>query len=143
MARCSFSLATTNIKFAFSIPKLYIASLVHSCTFPAKLVNFNSLVKAKVPLFVKILYNFCYLLGKSLLWVGALLLSVAYIYALVTFIFFRESFDNTRNILCENLADCFFSVTRFGMIDHFLVYYSYSLHFWEDYVFTYTCNLLL
>ena len=62
-----------------------------------------------------------YIPGKSLLWVGALLLAIVFIYAVAGYLFLRQEFDATENVFCEGLDDCFISVLRFGLIDNFLV----------------------
>jgi len=74
--------------------------------------------------------------GKSLLWVACLLLIIIFIYAVISFALFRDSFDRANNIFCATLEECFVSVLRFGLIDHFLVSI-YSI------IFAYKVNTLL
>ena len=60
-------------------------------------------------------------IGKSLLWVAILLLIVVYIYAIISFAFYRTEFIGADNAFCGRIDECFISVLRFGLIDSFLV----------------------
>ena len=62
-----------------------------------------------------------YITGKSLLWVGALLLAIVFIYAVAGYLFLRQEFDDEEDAFCERLDDCFISILQFGLIDNFLV----------------------
>ena len=68
-----------------------------------------------------IMVMYFYVTGKSLLWVGALLLAIVFIYAVAGYLFLRQEFDVAENVFCERLDDCFTSILRFGLIDNFLV----------------------
>ena len=59
---------------------------------------------------VVIMVMYFYIPGKSLLWVGALLLAIVFIYAVAGYLFLRQEFDATENVFCEGLDDCFISV---------------------------------
>ncbi len=59
--------------------------------------------------------------GKALLWVAGLLLIIIFIYAVISFALFQDNFDRTNNLYCQTLEECFVSVLRFGLVDHFLV----------------------
>ncbi len=62
-------------------------------------------------------------------WVAVLLVSILFIYAVVSFAFYQEEFnDPDSNIFCGSLGECFITVLRFGLIDSFLVTYnSYTI----------------
>ncbi len=56
-------------------------------------------------------YIFIFLTGKSLLWVAILLLAILFIYAVVSFAFFQEEFNDPENVrYCQQLDECFITV---------------------------------
>ena len=56
-----------------------------------------------------------------MIWVAILLVIIVYIYAVVSFAFLRNEFEQADNYHCRRLDECFISVLRFGLIDNFLV----------------------
>ena len=66
-------------------------------------------------------YIFLFHAGKSLLWIAALGLAILFIYAIVSFVFLRDSVHNINNegssMFCENLGQCFVTVLRVGLIE--------------------------
>ncbi len=65
-----------------------------------------------------------YYSAKALLWVGAFILTILFIYAVVSFAFLYRSFihdDNddldNDNLFCESLVQCFVTIIRWGLIE--------------------------
>ena len=59
-----------------------------------------------------------YCTGDSLLWVAALGLIVVYIYAVGTFAFMPNDFDDTdEGLFCGTLFECFVTVLDYGLLD--------------------------
>ncbi|XP_065833160.1 inositol 1,4,5-trisphosphate-gated calcium channel ITPR1-like isoform X3 [Oscarella lobularis] len=54
--------------------------------------------------------------GVSLLWVGAMMVIIIYIYSVVAFTFLRQSFDPSTGLYCENLAQCFVTSIKVGLL---------------------------
>lgn len=88
-----------------------------------------------------------------MLWVAALAVVILYIYAVVSFAFLHESFEQPDNddatLFCSTLYECFVSTIRYGLIENLglvcvprmtillsiLLCYIYlhacSLHYWD------------
>jgi len=52
--------------------------------------------------------------GRALLWVAALGIILLYVFAIVEFAFYRESFVNLDNAYCDTLWQCFVSTLDLG-----------------------------
>lgn len=67
--------------------------------------------------------NVCMLPGRSLLWVAILGLIIIYIYAVGTFIFMPNDFDNQEGEVgeavryCHTLFECTITVVEYGLLD--------------------------
>jgi len=57
-------------------------------------------------------------LGRSLIWVAILILVIFYLYALVAFAFFRNTFNdrNGEPSFCATLFQCTISFIRYGLL---------------------------
>ena len=56
--------------------------------------------------------------GKSLIWVAILGLIVLFIYAVIAFALLHNQFiiTDSANLYCDTLAQCMYSVMRYGLI---------------------------
>lgn len=53
--------------------------------------------------------------GTSLVYVAALTVTIVYIYAVFSFVFFRQLFIEEDGLFCQNLWQCFLSSLSFGL----------------------------
>jgi len=52
--------------------------------------------------------------GKTLLWVALLTLIIIYIYSLIAYAFYRETYDPNDGLLCSTLFECLLTTLNFG-----------------------------
>ena len=62
------------------------------------------------------------IIGIALIWVAILGIIVLFIYAVISFVFFHNDFyeeegDGTE-LYCTTLAECMYSMIRYGLIDN-------------------------
>ena len=62
-----------------------------------------------------------YIIGKSLFWVGILLLIIIYFYAILVFEAYSRGFQDTDNFFCDSIDQCMTTILRFGLTNDFLV----------------------
>ena len=60
-----------------------------------------------------------YFLGKELIFVGLLILSIVLIYAVFSFAFMTNFFNPDDNLYCNTLWECYVTVIREGLLDTF------------------------
>ena len=75
--------------------------------------------------------------GSSLLWVAALGLIVIYVYAVGTFAFMPNDFDDNDGdvaLFCGTLFECFVTVLDYGLLDTIGLVCELGVHTWCNFV---------